>query len=142
MSRDHPVMSLVPFARIEATNGQQHPFAGKTPGCAQRRAIARREAVGDCVRHDDDPFGRYIGPGEHRGARVARDAQHQIGHLDREASQPRRRGPDLDPVRLDDEPGMSEAGNCSRQRREMEVTAEHDVWPLFDRRGDGADGVE
>ena len=86
--------------------------------------------------------GGSIGPGEHGGARMARDAQHQIGHFDREASQPRRRRPDLDPVRLDDQPGASEAGDCRRERREMDMAAEYDVGPLLDRRGNGADRVE
>ena len=127
-------MSLVALARIEPADRQQHTLPGESPGGAQCRpqlrvTIARREEVADRIRHDDDPLGRQVGPGEHGGARVARDAQHQIGRLDRAAPHPRRRRPDLDPVRLDDQAGAREAGDCRGERRQMHMAAEYEIGP-------------
>ena len=140
--RDHPVMALVALARIEPADGQQHTLPGQSPGGAQhrpiapRKTIARRKTRTDRIRHDDDPLGRQIGPGEHGGARMARDAQHQIGRFDRAASQPRRRRPDLDPMRLDDQAGARDPGDRRRERRQMHMAAEHEVGPLGEGRGD------
>ncbi len=134
---DHPVVPLVPLARIDAADGQQHLVPGKAPGGAQRRAVAGRERVADRIRHDDSALGRDVGPGEHGGARVTRHAQHQIGRLDREPPQPRWRRPGLDPVRLDDQPGAREPGNRRCQRRQMQMAAEHDIRPALERRYHG-----
>ena len=39
----------------------------------------------------------------------------------------------LDPVRLDDQAGAREAGDCRGERRQMHMAAEHDIGPPLKR---------
>jgi hypothetical protein len=94
---------------------------------AQARGIAQSEGLADRVGQHDDPFGLDGSPTEDASARVARDAEDEIGGLDGRSLEPRRPWPSLDPMHLHDQPGSAEARDQRSQRCHVEMAAEDDA---------------
>ena len=120
-------MSLVPLARVEAADGQQHSSCRRVP----RRSRSAAPSPG--VKRSPTVFGTTttrsggMSAQASTAARVCRDTLSTRSAAST-ASRRNRDGaaPDLDPVRLDDQPGACEAGDRRRERRQMQMAAEHD----------------
>ena len=123
--RDHPVVALIAFARIHAADGQQHPLVLQAPAPAQRGTVARRESLTDGIGEHPHPLRCDRRPFDHAGARVARDAEDEVGGLHGVLLQPARALPGFDPMHLDDQLRAMPARNPQGQRRHVQMAAEH-----------------
>ena len=74
-------------------------------------AVSRSEGLTDRVGQHDDPLRLDRSPTENSRARIARDAQDEIGGLDRHSLVSLRSWPRLDTVHLHDQLGFGAAGD-------------------------------